>query len=184
LGYVEADRAVSIINLDAHLDVRELPEGRATSGTPFRQALEHPSGILGGRYVCLGAQPYANSPAYIDYVASKGGSIEWFEQVRAEGVEAALGHQLGRHPEGGVMVSFDMDAVSSAFAPGASAASPEGFSAEEFLLAARKAGQSRATTSFEISEVAPALDRDNQTARLAALAVWRFLRARLQSLNS
>lgn len=182
LGYVEADLEVSIINVDAHLDVRDEPGGRSTSGTPFRQALEHPGGTLDGRYACLGARPRANSPVYADYAKSRGAEIHWFDEVRAEGLASAVGRQLAsRHKAGGVMVSLDMDAVSSAYAPGTSAASPEGFSAEEFLAAARVAGQSRATASFEISEVSPPLDRDGQTALLAALAVWHFLRARAES---
>ncbi|MDX1548872.1 MAG: arginase family protein, partial [Rhodothermales bacterium] len=44
LGYAEAGRAVSILNVDAHADVRPLRDGRGHSGSPFRQALEHPSG--------------------------------------------------------------------------------------------------------------------------------------------
>src|SRR5262249_12850813 len=59
LGYVKARRAVGVINLDAHLDVRPLINGKGHSGSPFRQALEHPSDPLPGpRYVCLGVQPH------------------------------------------------------------------------------------------------------------------------------
>ena len=43
LGYVGAERDVEILNWDAHADVRNVGDG-AHSGSPFRQALEHPSG--------------------------------------------------------------------------------------------------------------------------------------------
>src|SRR5262245_36867287 len=43
LGYAALQRQVGVINIDAHLDVRPCAEGRGTSGTPFRQAMEHPS---------------------------------------------------------------------------------------------------------------------------------------------
>src|SRR5262249_54229160 len=60
LGFVAAQRRAAIINLDAHLDVRPLLDDKGHSGSPFRQALEHPVQPLEGRhYVCLGALPHA-----------------------------------------------------------------------------------------------------------------------------
>jgi len=54
-----AGRAVGVVNLDAHLDVRPFPPGQGHSGSPFRQALEHPTHPLpGDLYCCLGAQPF------------------------------------------------------------------------------------------------------------------------------
>jgi formiminoglutamase len=47
LGPGEAGRPAGIVNLDAHLDVRPLLEGRGHSGSLFRQALEHPVCPLG-----------------------------------------------------------------------------------------------------------------------------------------
>jgi len=43
LGYVYAHKQVAILNWDAHADVRPLLQEGAHSGSPFRQALEHPS---------------------------------------------------------------------------------------------------------------------------------------------
>src|SRR5689334_20636070 len=42
-GYVLGKRRAGIINIDAHLDLRPVEGGGGTSGTPFRQALEHPT---------------------------------------------------------------------------------------------------------------------------------------------
>ena len=58
LGYVEWARSVRILNWDAHADVRSLKEGRAHSGSPFRQALEHDSGPMRRIHGC-GAPPVA-----------------------------------------------------------------------------------------------------------------------------
>src|SRR5207248_6597570 len=46
LGYTAAGVEVGIVNVDAHLDVRPYPAG-GHSGSPFRQALEHPDRPLG-----------------------------------------------------------------------------------------------------------------------------------------
>jgi len=62
LGYVAAGLPVGILNIDAHLDLRPCIDGRGHSGSPFRQALEHPNSPLpGDRYTCLGVQPHTTS---------------------------------------------------------------------------------------------------------------------------
>jgi formiminoglutamase len=182
LGYVEAGRNVAIVNLDPHLDVREATQ--STSGTPFREALEHSSGRLAGRYHCVGAMAHANSPAYVEYVKYRGGTIDWFEEMAAGDPAAPWRARLDayRVRDVRVMVTLDMDSVSSAFAPGTSAASPVGFTAAQFLDAAWAAGEAPAVASLDICEVSPPLDRDGQTARLAALAIHRFLVARTRLL--
>ena len=82
LGYVRAGRETAIVNLDAHLDVRPLRDGRGHSGSPFRQALEHPTQPLrGDRYVVLGAQPFAVSRAHQAYVQEKDGVIHWASEL-------------------------------------------------------------------------------------------------------
>src|SRR5947209_20237999 len=76
LGYVAAEKEVAIVNIDAHLDVRPFSEGGGTSGTPFRQVLEHPSHPLPGhRYVCLGCQPHVVSSEHWQFVRERGGLV-------------------------------------------------------------------------------------------------------------
>jgi formiminoglutamase len=74
------------------------------------------------------------------------------------------------------MVSFDIDAVDQAWAPGVSAPATGGMTAELWLAAAFAAGKSLHAKSFELVELNPNYDRDGQTARLAALTVWNLLR--------
>jgi formiminoglutamase len=57
-----------------------------------------------------------------------------------------------------------------------SAPNPIGLSAAEFCDIATLAGRDPRTTLFEISEVNPAYDTDQRTARLAAVAIHHFLR--------
>jgi formiminoglutamase len=77
-------------------------------------------------------------------------------------------------------VSFDLDAVSQAEAPGVSAPNPGGLSSDLWLKAAFEAGRSPAVTSADIVELNPRFDPDGQTARLAALTVWWLLRGRAE----
>ena len=77
--------------------------------------------------------------------------------------------------EPGLLVSFDVDAVDQAWAPGVSAPATGGLTVELWLAAAREAGRSPRVRSIDIVEVSPPLDRDDQTSRLAALTIWTFL---------
>jgi formiminoglutamase len=177
LGYVAAGRPVGLVNVDAHLDVRPLVDGRGHSGSPFRQALEHPTHPLpGARYVCLGAQAQATSRQHVTYVRERGGVVRWCGELRP-----SLGHHLARERDrlaaGGcaVHVSVDAGAVRAADVPGMSAPNPAGLPGPEVLAAARLAGGSPGVSGLDLGEVNPRHDRDGQGARWAALLVWNFL---------
>jgi formiminoglutamase len=177
LGYVRAGRPVAIVNFDAHLDVRPLREGCGHSGSPFRQALEHPTQPLrDGHYVVLGAQPQAVSREHLLYVQSKGGVVHWVEETR-DRLEAIFRNECQRLAlnNGSVYVTLDSDVVSQADVPGVSAPNPLGLSGQVVAACAAAAGECPAVSSFDLVEINPSFDRDGQSARWAAAVVWHFL---------
>lgn len=170
LGYVRAERPVSIINWDAHTDVRPLRNEQGHSGSPFRQALEHPSGLCRG-YQVAGLLPQSAAAAHLAFVAERGGRAIWRDEL----TPAAIG-KLYDQAAGPTLVTFDIDAVDQSQAPGASAPAAGGMNSDLWLAAAYQAGQCAHVTSCDVVEVNPNYDRDGQTARLAALTVWQVLR--------
>jgi formiminoglutamase len=180
LGYVRAGRQAAIINLDAHLDVRPLVDGRGHSGSPFRQALEHPTQPLrGDRYVVLGAQPFAVSREHQAYVEDKDGVIRWASQAAVRHrLRTVFRRECQRLSAGGcpVYVTLDADVVRQADVPGVSAPNPLGLSGRAVAACAAAAGAMSAVSSFDLVEINPALDRDGQSARWAAVVLWHFLR--------
>jgi formiminoglutamase len=171
LGYVGARRKVEILNWDAHADVRDLVEGRAHSGSPFRQAMEDRSGTC-RRYSVAGLQPQSVAREHVAYVERQGRAV-WRDDVTPERIA-----QLYRAMDGPALASFDLDAVNEAEAPGVSAPNAGGLSSDLWIEAAYQAGRSPAVSSADIVELNPAVDRDGQTARLAAVTVWWLLRGR------
>jgi len=171
LGYARAGRRVEIVNWDAHADVREVLEGRGHSGSPFRQAIDHSSGAC-RRYSVVGLQPQSVAREHVAYVERQGRAV-WRDDVTPERIA-----QLYRSTDGPALVSFDLDAVNEAEAPGVSAPNAGGLSSELWIEAAYQAGRSPAVSSVDIVELNPAVDRDGQTARLAAVTVWWLLRGR------
>ena len=74
-----------------------------------------------------------------------------------------------------VYVTLDADVADAADVPGVSAPNCGGLAGIDLLACARAAGQAAAVASFDVVEINPSLDRDGQSARWAALAVWHFL---------
>lgn len=177
LGYVQVPRPVGITNIDAHLDVRPLIDGRGHSGSPFRQALEHPTQPLrGSHYVCFGAQPHAVSRQHLEYVVERGGVVGWRDDLQPSLEHCLTGEVLRLGDDGcAVHVTLDADAVCASDVPGVSAPNPVGLLGDEVIRAVRLAGRSSQVSSFDLVEINPRFDRDGQSARWAALVIWHFL---------
>jgi formiminoglutamase len=177
LGYVAAGQTVGILNLDAHLDLRPCPAGGGNSGTPFRQAVEHPTHPLpGSRYACLGTQPHAVSRDHYRYARHKGCVVRWLGEIEGD-PEEAFGRERDRLAAVGcqVYVTLDADVVRAADVPGVSAPNVAGLSGRHALALARLAGRSPQVSSFDLVEINPRHDRDGQSARWGALVIWHFL---------
>ncbi|NIT61699.1 MAG: arginase [Aliifodinibius sp.] len=169
-GYAEAGLKTAIFNLDAHTDVRPLKEGQAHSGSPFRQAIEHESECA-EMYLVTGLQPQSVAKSHLRYIKNSGGEYMFRDETNITSI-SGLFHQ---HESDRLMVTFDMDAVDQSQAPGVSAPCANGLPSDLWVTAAYLAGRNKQVTSFDLSEVNPRHDRDNQTAKLAALTIWNFL---------
>jgi formiminoglutamase len=163
---------VGAVNVDAHLDVRPLRDGRITSGTPFRRLAER----WGSRYrlVELGIQPQHNARAHRAFCDERGFPVVTLAQARESGVAEAFARAL-RQEGDALAVSLDLDAVQAANAPGVSAPCPDGLTPAELLDCARLAGRDPRVRILDAMELSPPYDVDGRTARLAAAAVWSFL---------
>jgi formiminoglutamase len=170
LGHAAAGQAVDVLNLDAHADVRELRDGLGHSGSPFRQALDHPSGRC-ARYQVAGLQPWSAARAHLDLVEARGGA--WIPASAVDGPRLAA---LFAGLRGPAMVSFDVDAVDQASAPGVSAPAVRGLSPALWLEAAHLAGRTPSVASAGIAELSPPLDVGDAASRLSAVTVWEILR--------
>ncbi|MHB1225386.1 MAG: formimidoylglutamase [Gemmatimonadaceae bacterium] len=166
LAHARAAASVRILNWDAHADVRPLRDGCAHSGSPFRQALEHPSGACAS-YTVAGLQPSSVAGAHMAYVRAHGAAHQ-----RADVTAELIARLYAASP---TLVSFDLDAVDRAQAPGVSAPATDGLPVSLWLHAARLAGATPGVRGIDVVELCPPLDRDGQTAALAARTVWAVL---------
>lgn len=167
-----------VFNVDAHFDVRA--DSVRNSGTPYRQLLEEK--IVSTEYFYeMGYQPAVNSPVYHEYLQRCGVACLTLDELRAAGIADVFREVLNERSHDGIFWGFDLDAVRAADAPGVSAPSPLGLTADEFCLLTRLAGSMSKTRIVEFTEVNPSFDRDNQTSKLVAHGIHHFLSGRTQA---
>lgn len=166
---------VGVVLLDSHADTNDEYYGeRYFHGTPFRRAVEE--GVVDpSRSIFAGMR----GPTYD--VAELGGAEELgFEVIPGEELGAlapdAYGERVARRlGDGPAFLSFDIDFVDPAFAPGTGTPEVGGPTAAEALALVRSLAGIR-FTGFDLVEVAPAYDGPGQiTAMLAANVIFEFL---------
>jgi formimidoylglutamase len=163
----------ALVNIDAHLDVREKKDGLHHSGSSFRLLIEDGT-LLGKNFIEFGIQPFSFAKDHLDWVEKQGANVVHFDTAGKVGpIEnfSAIISKLSIP----FYLSFDIDSIRSADAPGCSAPSPIGFSAEEAFEMCYRAGLKKETRVLDIVEVNPLFDRDGRTSRLAARMIAGFL---------
>lgn len=168
------DDDLAIINFDAHFDLRK--EDKSTSGTPFLQMSELCA--QKGKpfqYYCFGIQPQANTSALFETaqrlnVAYKlAQEIVSNEQLIMDSVKSII----NKHKA--IYVTICLDVFNLAYAPGVSATTPQGLSPWHVIPSIIKLAQSNKVIALDIVELAPRLDIDNHTAKLAATLISYFI---------
>lgn len=170
LGYVEAEQEVSILNWDAHPDVRPLDDGHPHSGSPFRQALEHRSGCC-RQYTVAGLLPHSTARAHLHFIDDHGGRYLWSDDLSRDAIMSLYENAMAP-----LLVTFDLDAVDQTAAPGVSAPAVDGLSKDLWLYAAYEAGRCPKVSSIDLVEFNPTVDVDDRTARLGALTIMQIFR--------
>lgn len=169
-----------LINVDPHLDVRELEDGKANSGTPFRQILESKV-LVGTNFVEFGARLGRNAVSHFEYCRKNKVRIRLLDDLRTEGsIIKAFNRELGHITKTCTQVGLTIDMDSCSELEGVSAAPVIGFSAWELCQFAYLAGGSPRVKFLELAEVAPALDPTGRAARIAAEVIFYFLKGRIE----
>jgi len=163
---------VLAFNIDAHLDVRA--DEPPNSGTPYRQLLEEKH-LAPELFHEVGIQPLANSPTYLEYARERRISMHTLAEIQERGIDEVFRGPLSATQVKAVFWGFDLDSVRASDAPGVSAPSPVGLTAEQICRIGVLAGRDSRTRLIEFSEVNPTVDLDGRTSRLAALVLMNAL---------
>ncbi|MBM7566373.1 formimidoylglutamase [Paenibacillus sacheonensis] len=169
-------RRIGIVHFDAHHDVRNFEDGGVTNGTPFRGILE--SGFVEGRHIAqIGIRGFMNSKPYHDYAVGKGVRVFTSRDVRRMGIDPILDQALAVAGDGteAIYVSFDVDVIDQAFAPGCPAIGTGGMNPWDALDALYRLGAVPQVAGIDFVCIDPSVDARNATSRLAVQFMLSFL---------
>jgi guanidinopropionase len=174
LRAIAADRPVGMVHIDAHTDTADEELGsRFTHGTPFRRAVEE--GLLDPkRTVQIGIRGAQNSEEGWDFSLESGMRVIFIEEFARLGAEAVMAEARRVLGDGPTYISFDVDSLDPAFAPGTGTPEVGGLTtieAQRMLRGLRGLN----LIGGDVVEVSPPFDPSGNTALVAATMMYEIL---------
>ncbi|NIQ37176.1 MAG: agmatinase [Proteobacteria bacterium] len=165
---------VALIHFDSHADIWEkVFEKPYNHGTPFRRAIEE-NLILVDHSIQVGMRGSAYTLDEIDVARSLGFEVVPAHEAHEIGIPKVIERIRNRVGEAKAFVTFDIDFVDPAYAPGTGTIEVGGFTSEEALRLVRGlAGLNM--IGIDVVEVLPAFDPTQITAYLAANVVFEYM---------
>ncbi len=165
---------VALVHFDSHSDLCDEVFGQKYNhGTPFRRAIEE--GLIDPAHsVQIGMRGSLYDPNEHKMAADLGMLLIPAHKVREMGFEALVKTAMERVGDKPVFLTFDIDFVDPAYAPGTGTPEVGGFTSYEALSLVR-AIKDMNFVGFDIVEVLPAYDSGEITAYLAANIVFEYL---------
>lgn len=172
---------IGIVMFDGHLDLRTSHHGEVSSGTPFRRLIDEPTerALDPRNLVEVGINGWLNAKHYADYARGRGITVIPAREVHRRGVDDVVAEALARAGDGteAIWISFDIDGVELAHAPGTCAPNPGGLTAYEALEAVWRIGQHPKCRGMDLLEVSPPYDVQGLTALTASQLAMNFIGA-------
>ena len=165
---------VGLIHIDAHTDTwDEFMGSRYSHGSPFRRGVEE-NLLDPQRTIQIGIRGAQTSSEGWDYSRDIGMRVIFIEELNQLGVEAAIAEArriVGDEP---TYLSFDIDSLDPAYAPGTGTPEVGGLTsiqAQELLRGLRGLN----LIGADVVEVAPAYDQTGNTALVGATMMYEIL---------
>ncbi|WP_298558142.1 agmatinase [uncultured Aliiroseovarius sp.] len=169
------DGPVGMVHFDSHTDLfHSYFDGTMyTHGTPFRRAVEE--GLLDPkRVVMIGIRGTAYDNEDRDFADSVGIRVIPIEEFHARGVDDVMAEAREIAGQGATYVSYDIDFVDPAFAPGTGTPEVGGPNSYQALQVVR-ALQGLNIIGADLVEVSPPFDPSGATAYLGASIMFELL---------
>ena len=165
---------VGMVHVDAHADVNDLMFGeKITHGTPFRRAVEE--GLLDGRRVVqIGLRATGYTAEDFDWPRAQGFRVVQAEECWHKSLSPLMGEvreQLGAGP---VYISFDIDGLDPAYAPGTGTPEIGGLTTMQGLEVIRGC-RGLEVVGCDLVEISPPYDTSGNTAMLGANLLYEML---------
>jgi guanidinopropionase len=171
---IAKDRPVGLVHIDAHTDCcDEEMNSKYSHGTPFRRAIEE--GLLDPkRTIQIGIRGAANSDECWEFGSKHGIRIVYIEEFNKLGVEKVIAEARRVVGDDPTYVSFDIDSIDPAFAPGTGTPEVGGLTTIEAQGIIRGL-RGLNLIGADVVEVSPPFDSSGNTALIGATIMYEIL---------
>lgn len=171
---VKAYGPVSLLHFDAHTDTVDSYFGQKyTHGTPFRRAVEE--GLIDpSKSIQIGMRGSMNSVDDYEESRDLGFKVITTEELVEMGIPSLISTIKNRVMDKQVFLSFDVDFIDPAFAPGTGTPEVGGIYPRESFQILRKLTEIQ-FIGFDVVEVLPSYDHADITSALAANVMFEMM---------
>ncbi len=174
LSAIAANRPVGMVHIDAHTDTCDEELGsRFTHGTPFRRAVEEEL-LDPKRTVQIGIRGAQSSEEGWAFSLESGMRVIFIEEFSKLGVEEVIAEARRTTGDGPTYVSFDVDSLDPAFAPGTGTPEVGGLTTIEAQRLLRGLNGLN-LIGGDVVEVSPPFDPSGNTALVGATMMYEIL---------
>lgn len=167
-GYETMSKLVSLLNIDAFLDLEDKKESAPNQQHIHKILLHEPNYLFS--YTHLAYQSYLIDPSHTAVLEKL-----YFEAFRIGQMRTGM-QEMEPVIRNADMLSFDVTAIRSSDAPGNANAQPFGLTGEEACQICWYAGQNEKLSSIGFYEYNPELDDvHKKTAAVAGTMIWYFV---------
>jgi len=165
---------VGLVHVDAHTDINDTMFGsKITHGTPFRRAVE--AGVLDcDRVVQIGVRGTGYEADDFDWSRRQGFRVVQAEECWHRSLEPLMDEVRDQVGGGPVYLSFDIDGLDPAFAPGTGTPEVGGLTVPQALEVIRGC-RGLELVGCDVVEVAPIYDTSGTTSLVGANLLYEML---------
>ncbi len=165
---------VALIHVDAHADISDTMFGeKVAHGTPFRRAWEDGC-LINDKVFQIGLRGTGYSPADFDWGRSKGWTVVQAEDCWHKSLTPLMADIRARIGDAPVYLSYDIDSLDPAFAPGTGTVEIGGLTIWQALEIIRGCAGLN-LVGADLVELSPPYDPSGNTALVAANLLYEML---------
>ncbi len=165
---------VALVHVDAHADVNDTMFGeKIAHGTPFRRAVEEGL-LLTDRVTQIGLRGTGYAAEDFDWCRDQGFTVVQVEEVWGKALDGLMEQVRARVGDAPVYLSFDIDGIDPAYAPGTGTPEIAGLTVPQALQIIRGC-RGLNLVGADLVEVSPPYDTTGTTALLGANLAYEML---------
>ena len=165
-GYSALEKPLNFASIDAYLDFKD---GDNYHSRSFLSHLLASKESMLSNYILFGYQTYLCNPKEVHLLNQMD-----FNLIRLGELNSDL-NEMEPYIRSLDHLSVDISVIKASEAPANTYSSPNGMTAEGLCMMLRYAGLSNRVKSVLFSELNPRLDKNSQSAKVYAQAIWYFL---------